>query len=107
MVSVFGSLNMKVARKNRLPGRAPMQEVEIRVRGQINKNWSDYFGELAVFHTLRGETVLTGPVADQAELRGILTRLADLGLELISVSTTHPTEKAERESTNGGDVLEK
>jgi len=84
-----------------------MQEVEIWVRGQINTNWSDYFGGLAVFHTPHGETVLTGPVADQAELRGILTRLADLGLELISVSTTHWVKKVNRESTNGGDAGEK
>jgi hypothetical protein len=81
-----------------------MQEVEIRIRGQIDKNWSEYFGGLTVFHTPRGETVLTGLVADQAELRGILTRLADLGLDLISVSTTHPAEKTEKESTNGGDI---
>lgn len=64
-----------------------MLEVEIRVRGRIDKNWSAYFSGLSITHTGSGETVLTGSARDQAELRGILSRLADLGLELISVTT--------------------
>ncbi len=65
-----------------------MQKVEIRVKGQINQDWSDWCGGLTITHTGRGETVLTGPVRDQAALRGLLERLADLGLELISVAST-------------------
>jgi predicted transcriptional regulator len=65
-----------------------MQEVEIRVRGQIDRGWSDWFGHLTVAHTSHGDSIFTGSVRDQAELRGILSRLSDLGLELISVNTS-------------------
>jgi hypothetical protein len=61
-----------------------MQRVEIRVRGRIDRSWSDWFGGLTIAHTAQGESVLTGPARDQAELRGVLNRLADLGLELTS-----------------------
>jgi hypothetical protein len=64
-----------------------MQEVEIRIGGQIDKSWSTWFSGLSITHNESNETVLTGSVQDQAELRGILSRLADLGLELISVTT--------------------
>jgi hypothetical protein len=64
-----------------------MLEVEIRVRGHINKDWSNRFGGLAIAHMKDGDTVISGPVRDQSELRGLLSSLADLGLELISVTT--------------------
>jgi hypothetical protein len=64
-----------------------MQKIEIRIRGHINRSWSDWFGDLNINHTPWGETILTGPIRDQAELRGVLFRLADLGLELTSLNT--------------------
>jgi len=64
-----------------------MQKIEIRVKGQIDRSWSDWFSGLSINHTPRGETVLAGPIRDQAELRGMLFRLADLGLELTSFKT--------------------
>jgi hypothetical protein len=65
-----------------------MQQIEIRVKGQIDQDWSDWCGGLTITHTGRGETVLAGSVRDQAALRGLLDRLADLGLQLISVAST-------------------
>ena len=65
-----------------------MQQIEIRVKGQIDQHWSDWFGGLNITHTERGESVLTGTVRDQAALRGLLSRIADLGLELILVAVT-------------------
>ena len=64
-----------------------MQRVEIRVKGHIDRGWADRFGGLTVNHTPRGETALTGDIRDQAELRGVICRLADLGLELTSFNT--------------------
>ena len=64
-----------------------MQEIEIKVRGQIDRGWSDWFNGLTIAHTPHGESVLSGPVRDQSELRGILFRLTDLGLELASLDT--------------------
>jgi len=64
-----------------------MKQVEIRIKGKIDKGWMDWFGNLAITHSSQGDSILTGSVQDQAELRGILSRLADLNLELISVNT--------------------
>ena len=64
-----------------------MQQIEIRVKGHVDQRWSDWFEGLTITHTERGETFLSGSVRDQAALRGILSRLADLNLDLISVTT--------------------
>jgi hypothetical protein len=82
-----------------------MQEVEIRVRGQMDRNWADWFGGLTITHIENGETALTGSVRDQAALHGLLSRLADLGLELISFRASSWVEGALRESSiaGGGD----
>ncbi len=72
-----------------------MQSVEIRVKGQIDERWSDWFAGLTITHTDQGETVLTGPVVDQAALYGLLSRLRDLGLPLVSVN---PSEMADQEA---------
>lgn len=77
-----------------------MQKVEIRIKGEIDKGWSDWFGHLTITHSSHGDSIFTGSVRDQAELRGILSRLADLGLELISVTTKTPNTQFSR---TGGD----
>jgi len=79
---------MSLPGKRRVDGSRLMQQIEIRVRGQIDQDWSDWCGGLTITHTERGETVLAGSVRDQAALRGLLDRLSDLGLELISVAST-------------------
>ena len=65
-----------------------MELVEIHVKGRIAENWSDWLGGLTIAHTQNGETVLSGTVRDQAALRGLLNRIADLGLQLSSVAST-------------------
>ncbi|MEK7354086.1 MAG: hypothetical protein AABZ77_06250 [Chloroflexota bacterium] len=65
-----------------------MQQIEIRIKGQIDYDWSDWMGGLIITHTGQGETVLTGSVRDQAALYGLLSRLSDLGLQLNSVNST-------------------
>lgn len=64
-----------------------MLSVEIRVKGQIDAHWSDWFEDLTITHTEEEETVLIGSVADQAALYGLLAKLRDLGLPLISVNS--------------------
>jgi hypothetical protein len=64
-----------------------MQQVEIRIKGHIERDWSPWIRGLVVTHTTAGETVLTGTVRDRSALYGLLSRLADLGLELNSVKT--------------------
>jgi hypothetical protein len=56
-----------------------------RVRGHLDDRWSDWFGGLAVQRRDDGTTVLVGPVVDQAALHGVIIRIRDLGLPLLSV----------------------
>ncbi len=58
---------------------------QVRVKGHLDGQWGDWFGGLAVTLADNGETVLTGPVVDQAALHGLLKKVRDLGLPLISV----------------------
>ena len=64
-----------------------MLQVEIRVKGHMDQDWSEWFEGLSVVHTPDGDSVLTGLVRDQAMLRALLNRLANLGLNLVSVNT--------------------
>jgi hypothetical protein len=64
-----------------------MLRAEIRVKGQINAHWSSWFEGLTVTHATGDETILTGEVTDQAALYGLLAKLRDLGLPLLSVSS--------------------
>jgi hypothetical protein len=62
---------------------------EIRVKGILDERWSAWFEGLQVSSD-GGETVISGPVADQAALHGLLTKVRDLGLFLISVRRLDP-----------------
>jgi len=64
-----------------------MLRAEIRVRGQIDQAWSDWFEDLQITHTDQDETILTGEVTDQSALYGLIAKLRDLGLPLISVDS--------------------
>ncbi len=69
-----------------------MQQVEIRIKGRINEEWSEWLGGLTISHSDPEATVLTGLVQDQAALYGIISRLRDLGLELSAVSSEDAKE---------------
>ena len=58
---------------------------EIRLQGRLDDRWEAWFDGMTLTHGADGTTVLRGPVADQAALHGVLARLRDLGLPLISV----------------------
>ena len=59
---------------------------EIRIKGHLDDRWTDWFEALTIIREDNGETVLAGPVADQAALHGLLRKVRDLGMPLISVS---------------------
>ena len=59
---------------------------EIRLKGHLNERWADWFDGLTITREANGETRLTGPVVDQAALHGLLRKVRDLGLPLISVN---------------------
>lgn len=67
---------------------------EIRLKGHLDNRWADWFGGLTITLEDNGQTLLTGPVADQAALYGLLKRVRDLGLPLVSVVPVEPAQSA-------------
>lgn len=58
---------------------------EIRVRGQLDSHWITWFEGMTLTSLENGETLIAGPIRDQAALHGILAKIRDLGLQLLSV----------------------
>ena len=79
---------------------------QIRVKGHLGERWTDWFEGLTIVLQENGDTLLTGPVTDQAALHGLLKKVRDLGMPLISVNnleldhrdgapfTTEPSKEA-------------
>ena len=63
-----------------------MRLVEIRIEGRIDETWAEWFEGFSVTYTDRNQTILQGEVPDQAALYGTITKLRDLGLELVSIN---------------------
>jgi hypothetical protein len=71
-------------------GPAEPARYELRVHGVLDARWSAWFEGLQVSSDERGQTTITGPVADQAALHGLLARVRDLGLPLLAVRRLDP-----------------
>jgi hypothetical protein len=63
---------------------------EIRLKGHLDNQWTEWFEGLTITLEENGNTLLTGPVADQAALHGLLKKVRDLGMPLVSVSPVEP-----------------
>lgn len=63
---------------------------EIRLKGRLDSSWADWLGGMSLTHASDGTTVVAGPVADQAALHGLLQKLRDIGVTLISVNESGP-----------------
>ena len=59
---------------------------QIRIKGHLGREWTDWFEGLTITLEEDGDTLLTGPVIDQAALHGLLKKVRDLGLTLISIN---------------------
>ncbi len=68
---------------------------QIRIRGHLGRQWTDWFEGLTITLEDNGDTLLTGPVLDQAALHGLLKKVRDVGTPLISVNRLKP-DPAER-----------
>jgi hypothetical protein len=87
----------KVMSHNPDPTSDPSQPVvyQIRLKGHLGSQWTDWFDGLTITLAEDGDTLLTGPVIDQAALHGLLKKVRDLGMPLLSVNRvqigeTHP-----------------
>src|SRR4030066_584048 len=74
---------------------------EIRIKGHLDDKWADRFEGLTITLEDNGDTLLTGPVIDQAALHGLLKKVRDLGMPLVSVS---PIESGSPPALEGGVV---
>ncbi len=63
---------------------------QIRIKGQLGRQWTDWFEGLTITLSDNGETLLTGSVVDQAALHGVLRKVRDLGMPLLSVNRVKP-----------------
>lgn len=64
---------------------------EIKIKGHLDQRWSEWFASLKLTHMAGDETLLSGPLPDQAALHGLLERIRDLNLTLISVTSGDPS----------------
>jgi hypothetical protein len=80
--------NAKPDSESELDG-APIYE--IRVMGRLDQQWSDWFDGMAISPDEEGATLITGPVVDDAALHGLLKKVRDAGLRLLSVNRADPT----------------
>ena len=67
------------------PDRIQAMIYQIRIKGHLGQQWVDWFEDLSISLQDNGETLLTGPVVDQAALHGLLKKVRDLGMPLLSV----------------------
>jgi hypothetical protein len=66
---------------------------QIRIKGHLGPQWTDWFEGLTITLEEEGETLLTGPVVDQAALHGLLKKVRDLGMPLLSVNRVEPDQE--------------
>lgn len=65
---------------------------QIRIKGHLGEQWTDWFEGLSITLESDGDTVLTGRVVDQAALHGLLKKVRDLGMPLLSVNHVSPDQ---------------
>lgn len=70
--------------------KASSLQYEIRLQGHLDARWSPWFDGLSLTNESDGTTVISGPVVDQAALHGLLQKLRDVGMPLISVTQVRP-----------------
>jgi len=68
---------------------------QIRIKGHLGRQWTEWFGGLTITLEENGDTLLTSPVVDQAALHGLLRKVRDLGIPLLSVNRVKPEQADE------------
>jgi len=92
--AMTGHNENKCMPKNLNPETSPNQPMvyQIKIEGQLGHQWTDWFDGLTITLEDNGNTLITGPVIDQAALHGLLKKVRDLGTPLISVNRVEPNK---------------
>jgi hypothetical protein len=83
------------------PGR-----YEIRLKGHLDSRWAAWFDGLSLTNQSDGTTIIRGPVADQAALHGLLQKVRDIGLPLVSVTQVQPDQPERLPSRPGNSSIQ-
>jgi hypothetical protein len=78
------------ARRGSPSDRPEAAHYEIRLRGHLEARWAAWFDGMTLSHEKDGSTILSGPIVDQAALHGLLQKVRDTGVPLVSVTHTDP-----------------
>ena len=89
-----GIRNVKRSQAKTDPGQQMVYQ--IRIEGHLDGQWADWFSGLSITLEENGDTLLTGPVIDQAALFGLLKKVRDLGLPLVSLNRVEPCPEHSR-----------
>lgn len=89
-----------------IPKTDPSQPTvyQIRIEGHLGCQWTDWFEGLTITREDNGDTLLTGPVMDQAALYGLLRKVRDLGMPLVSVNRFEPGRADAPEAKSSGPI---
>ena len=79
-------------KRNPKTGPTESMVYQIRLKGHLGGQWTDWFGGLTITLEENGDTLLTGPLADQAALFVLLRKVRDLGMPLLSVNCVKPCQ---------------
>lgn len=82
---------MSNERNHKIDPNQPMI-YQIRIKGQLDRKWIDWFGDVTITLEENSDTLLTCPVVDQAALHGLLKKVRDLGMPLLSVNHVEPEQ---------------
>jgi len=96
---IWISIQIGAAKMNQRPKSTRAVNYQIRVEGRLDPNWSDWFDGFTIAPQA-DETLLTGPVTDQAALHGILAKLNDLHLEVLSLERLESKVWEDKEDSN-------
>ena len=80
---------MSSRKNNGMPADQP-SVFQIRIKGHLGHQWADWFDGMSITLTDDGDTLLTGPIADQATLHGQIKKVRDLGMTLVSLHSIQP-----------------
>ena len=75
---------------------------QIRIEGHLGPKWADWFGDVSITLEDNGDTLLTCLVVDQAALHGLLRKVRDMGMPLISATRVKPSSRRSRPTPNKG-----